>query len=120
MGRRDRALPEPAGSGGASEVYDAPAHGVVGFAYKLRTYNIEPIRAEAISLGVAEPHFYEVTQAGVIGLRFTYLLQGDWVTDTTSLDTTQLTALRFHVPSASGVVRNFDFCVEELSAIVED
>jgi hypothetical protein len=102
------------------EAYDALAHGVVGFAYKLRTYNIEPIRAEAISVGVAEPHFYEVTQAGVTSLRFSYLIQGDWVTERTPLDPSQLTALRFHVPSASGVVRNFDFCVEELSAIVED
>jgi hypothetical protein len=109
--------PDPAEEPGA---YDAPAHGVVGFAYKLRTYNIEPIRAEAISVGVAEPHFYEVTQAGVTSLRFSYLIQGDWVTERTPLDPSQLTALRFHVPSASGVVRNFDFCVEELSAIVED
>jgi hypothetical protein len=109
--------PDPAE---APKAYDAPAHGVVGFAYKLRTYNIEPIRAEAISVGVAEPHFYEVTQARVMGLRFSYLLQGDWVTDPTPLDPSRLTALRFHVPSASGVVRNFDFCVEELSAIVED
>jgi hypothetical protein len=58
----------------------------------------------------------DVRSAGLIGL----LGQGSWVTARTTLDTTQLLALRFHVPSASGVVRPFDFCVEELAAIVRD
>ena len=82
--------------------------------------NVEPIRIEAISANVAEPDFYEVTAAGVHGTLFDYLIRGDWVTSRTELDTTQLTALRFHVPTASGVVRNFDFGVEDLAAIVED
>jgi len=63
---------------------------------------------------------YEITQPIVQSLRFSYLRQGSWVTAPTTLDTKQLLALRFHVPSASGVVRPFDFCVEELAAIVQD
>lgn len=101
-------------------LYDAVAKRVVGFTYKLRTYNIEPIRTEAISEGVAEPHLYEATQSAVQTMRFTSLRQGDWVTARTTLDTTKLLAFRFHVPSGPGVVRNFDFCVEELAAIVLD
>jgi hypothetical protein len=107
--------PNPAAAPG---LYDAAAHHVVGFAYKLRTYNIEPIRVEALSQGVAEPHLYETTQPVVQAMQFAYLRQGTWVTSPTALDTSKLLAFRFHVPSASGVVRNFDFCVEEMAAIV--
>jgi hypothetical protein len=101
-------------------VYDATAQGVVGFAYKLRSYSIEPIRIEAISQGVAEPHLYETTQPVVHAMLFTSLTQGTWVTARTTLDPSQLLAFRFHVPSASGVVRPFDFCVEEFAAIVRN
>ena len=107
--------PNPAAAPG---LYDAAAHHVVGFSYKLRTYNIEPIRVEALSQGVAEPHLYETTQPVVQAMQFAYLRQGTWVTSPTALDTSKLLAFRFHVPSASGVVRNFDFCVEEMAAIV--
>jgi hypothetical protein len=104
----------------APEPFDAVAAGVVGIAYKIRTRTYEPLRIEAISEGVTEPHLREITQSAVHGTPWNYLYQGDWVTERVDLDPTKLIAVRFHVPSAQGVLRNFDFCVEEMAAIVED
>jgi hypothetical protein len=100
--------------------FDAVAAGVLGIAYKLRTRTYEPLRIEAISEGVPEPHLREITESAVHGTPWTYLYQGDWVTTRVDLDPTKIVAIRFHVPSAQGVVRNFDFCVEEMAAIVAD
>lgn len=100
--------------------FDAVAAGVRGIAYKLRTRNYEPIRIEAISESVEEPHLREITQSDVHATPWNSLFQGTWVTTRVALDPTKLIAVRFHVPSAQGVLRNFDFCVEEMAAIVDD
>ncbi len=63
-------------------------------------------------------HFETITSgAGVYEVTFDGLAQGDWVTSPTQLDSTEVTAIQFHVPAKTDEAVPFDYCIENLHAL---
>jgi hypothetical protein len=48
---------------------------------------------------------------------FSEVAQGSWVTTKSPLDTTQLLAIQFQIPTQMNTAVDFDFCVENLAAL---
>jgi len=64
-------------------------------------------------------HFKTIaTGAGSYQVLFSDAAQGSWVVDAVALDSTQVNAIQFQVPSKLSVEVPFDFCVEQLAALL--
>jgi hypothetical protein len=104
------------GATGQKMPYNAQTNGVIGFFMNI-TGTAPGLRINITSVPTGDnAHFVN----GVVGpntVQFSDAKQGSWVTTKMDLDTTQLLAIQFQIPSAMSKTVDFNFCVENLSAL---
>jgi len=109
-------------SGGADAMkmpYDASAHGVVGFSFTISGTDATGLRFNITSVAAGDNSHFVSAAMGENTVMFSDAMQGSWVTTKTPLDTTQLLAIQFQIPSVLNQSVAFDFCVENLAALTQ-
>lgn len=103
--------------------YDAAAHGVKGFCVKLSGPTLPAgtgVRIAFTTKGIPDDaYFSAATTPGVHAVLFKDTAQGSWVTNKTPFDPTQVMLLQLQIPSSTAAPVAWDFCVEQLTAILQ-
>jgi len=103
--------------------YDAVAHGVKGFCIKLSGPTLPAgtgVRIAFTTKGIPDDaYFSAATTPGVHPVLFKDTAQGSWVKTKTPFDLTQVMLLQIQIPSSTTAPVPWDFCVDQLTAIVE-
>jgi hypothetical protein len=99
--------------------YDADAAGVVGFSFTISGTDATGLRFNITSVAAGDNSHFVSAAMGENTVMFSDAMQGSWVTTKTPLDTTQLLAIQFQIPSVLNQSVAFDFCVENLAAITQ-
>lgn len=104
------------GTDGMKMAYNADAEGVVGFSFNI-TGTAPGLRVNITSVPAGDDSHFVGGMVGENTVLFADAMQGSWVTTKTDLDTTQLLAIQFQIPTVMNQSVDFDFCVENLAAI---
>ena len=103
---------------GVKGPYNADMNGVLGFSFTV-TGTAPGLRVNITSVAASENSHFVTGAPGDQDVLFSEAMQGSWVMPKTALDTTQLLAIQFQIPSALNRSVAFDFCIENLAALVE-
>ena len=106
------------GTMGVKMPYNADMNGVIGFSFTL-TGTAPGLRVNFTSPAVGDNSHFVTAATGAQDALFSEAMQGSWVTAKTELDTTQILAIQFQIPSALSRSVAFDFCIENLAALTE-
>lgn len=105
------------GANGQKMPFDAQAANVIGFFMNI-TGTAPGLRINITSVPTGDDsHFITAKTPGENTVELSKVNQGSWVTAKTPLDTTQLLAIQFQIPTVMNKAVDFDFCVEGLSAL---
>jgi hypothetical protein len=103
-------------------VFDAKAHGIVGFHFELFGVAPADLRVYVLTpetIGISHFVTIPVTASSQHKVLFAEALQGAWVTNPSALDVSRLSGIDFHVYTNTVGPRAFDFCIMNLRAIVQ-
>jgi hypothetical protein len=105
------------GTNGQKMPYNAQTNNVIGFSLTV-TGTAPGLRINITSVPAGDnAHFVTATVPGDNTVLFSKAKQGSWVTSKIPLDTTQLLAIQFQIPTVMSKAVDFDFCIENLAAL---
>jgi hypothetical protein len=105
------------GTNGEKMPYNAQTNNVIGFSLTV-TGTAPGLRINITSVPAGDnAHFVTATVPGDNTVLFSKAKQGSWVTSKIPLDTTQLLAIQFQIPTVMSKAVDFDFCIENLAAL---
>jgi hypothetical protein len=96
--------------------FDATANHVIGFSMNI-TGTAPGLRVNITSQAAGDDSHYKNGKVGANSVLLSEVKQGTWVKMPAPLDQTKILAVQFQIPSVMGKAVDFDFCVENLSAI---
>jgi len=107
------------GDAGVKQPYNAQTNNVIGFSMKI-TGTAPGLRINITDVPSGDNANFVPGVAGQDNtVLFTQAKQGSWVTMKSPLDTTRLLAIQFQIPSVMSKTQDFNFCVENLAALVK-
>jgi hypothetical protein len=109
------------GGGGSPAAYNASTYGIDGFEFTLTGSDIPAELRPRVTVANSTEYCKQVCASGDQSLLFSEAHPECWSDEFSSTPgLTQLMTLEFHVPSVRGDDVTFDFCIEDITAILDD
>lgn len=104
------------GTDGKKMPFDAQAANVIGFSMNI-TGTAPGLRINITSVPAGNDSHFITAATGPNTVELSKVKQGSWVTTKAALDTTQLLAIQFQIPTQMSKAVAFNFCVDSLAAL---